>query len=332
MWSRLKLTRKLGEGGMGEVWLAYHADLAAQFAVKKLKREFIRKKDFRRFEREARCLKELRHPNIVRVLDVSDDPTRPGYAMEYCPRGSLADHVSEYSGNVEKSLGAFWQIIDAVEYLHSLPSPIIHRDVKPENVLFGADGNLKLSDFGLSRSMDTERVTTSTVVSVGFSPPEQYDGLKVPDQRGDLYSAGATLYFLVVGQYYSSYTGLNDIDRPDLAHILTRLLKREVDERFQSVAELRRAWHVLKSSDASVADYLTLPIEDRKAKIAAFSGIYLGMDDDLGECHKASMFLDKVLPVEPDAALRETIKKSQKYIDVIFRQIAAEMEQDNPAY
>jgi serine/threonine protein kinase len=74
MWNHIHLIKKLGEGGMGEVWLAYHAGLAAQFAVKKLKPELARVKDIKRFLREANHLKTLRHPNIVRVVDISDDP------------------------------------------------------------------------------------------------------------------------------------------------------------------------------------------------------------------------------------------------------------------
>ena len=332
MWKHIELLRKLGEGGMGEVWLVYHSDLGAQFAVKKLKPELMREKDFKRFQREIKYLQQLRHPNIVRIVDVSDDPAKPGYAMELCPEGSLDSNADVIRTDTDRCLRVFWEVASGLEYLHSQQPAIIHRDVKPANVLIGADGKAKVSDFGLSRSVATERVTSSVWVTPGFSPPEQYDNFAETDERGDLFALGATLYFLLTGNTYSLSLGLMGIDREDTRFILDRLLQREPTRRFGSVGDLTACWDVLQQRNKSITEYLQLDHEQRLAKIGVVSDLYCGMPNDLDLCTDAVELLEKIVKVEADVGLLAAAQRGLEHVKSQLKQIGMEMERDKASY
>jgi len=238
--------KKLGEGGMGEVWLVYDKKLAATFALKQLKPDLYRHKDWLRFEREIRHLRSIRHPNVVRLVDWSEEAANPFYTMEYCHQGSLETLQSGSPPDVDHETvkQILKSILTGLDHLHCLASPLIHRDLKPQNVLRGDDGQLKIADFGLSIGAGDETLTSTNWGSVGFTAPEQFTGMHSVDQRADLYSAGAIGFYLLTGEAPNSgeyvHTALgNDA----LAQVIARLVRPYPDDR------PRAAGHALKALD-----------------------------------------------------------------------------------
>ena len=152
----------------------------------------------RQFEREAKLLAGLRHPNLPRVIDHFIVPDQGQYlVMDYVEGKSLAALLAERGRPLDEAEVLPWirQVADALEYLHTRTPPIIHRDIKPQNIIVAADGRAMLVDFGISKAYDPTLKTTrgARAVTPGYSPPEQY-GLGTTDARSDVYALGATLY------------------------------------------------------------------------------------------------------------------------------------------
>jgi serine/threonine protein kinase len=225
-------------------------------------------------------------------------------------------------------------IRSGLEYLHTRTPPIVHRDLKPSNMLIGADGKLKISDLGLSRSLETARVTgtSSNWVSPGFSPPEQWEDFAGVDERGDLFSLGATFYYLLTKQIYKSTATFEEIESYAVQAILRRLLAVQRNDRTRSAAEVRGLWKLL-SERTEPEEYLRLSRIDRLAKLEAVSHVYVGMPEgDLDAVLRALVFLKAVLPLEPEADVRTEAEKHLAFVEGQMAIIAAEMEQDNPSF
>ncbi|MFZ5889437.1 MAG: protein kinase domain-containing protein [Myxococcota bacterium] len=189
----------LGRGGMGEVYRAEHVALSRPVAVKILCGELVQNRDFRaRFEREARLLAALDHPNIVRVFDygVSRDE-EPYISMELVEGGNLADHIPMPS---LRALGLVTELALALEHAHA--RGVVHCDIKPENVLIDVHGHVRLSDFGIARLVnrpDAAATRTSRVLGTpSYMAPEAIAG-RAPDPRMDVYSVGVLLSEMVTG-------------------------------------------------------------------------------------------------------------------------------------
>lgn len=191
--ARYRLERLLGTGGMASVWLARDVELDREVAVKVLADVLALDPDYvSRFEREARVAANLSHPHLVRVFDYSGGG-RPYLVMEYVPGGSLADRLRD-------SRGATWdaellarELLDALGYVHR--SGVIHRDIKPGNVLIGSDGRARLTDFGIAKPSDASRLTNTGMIigSERYIAPEVMLG-QPASQRSDLYSLGVLIY------------------------------------------------------------------------------------------------------------------------------------------
>jgi serine/threonine protein kinase len=190
---RYQLQRMLGTGGMASVWLAEDERLGRQVAVKVLADSLALDQGYvSRFAREARVAARLSHPNLVNVFDFSAAPPRPYLAMEYVPGASLADLLHGRARAAWDPESVFRQLIGALAHVHA--AGIIHRDIKPGNVLVGRDGRTRLTDFGIARPSDSERLTNTGLVigTARYIAPEIMRGEK-PDERSDLYSCGVLL-------------------------------------------------------------------------------------------------------------------------------------------
>jgi eukaryotic-like serine/threonine-protein kinase len=202
---RYHLISALGNGGMGTVWLAEDDILSRRVAVKEVsppaemterEREMLRERTLR----EARIAARLSHPNVVTIYDVVEDDGRPWIVMELIPSRSLRDLVEEDGPlTVQQAAGVGLQILDALRAAHALG--IMHRDVKPGNVLVDAGGRAVLADFGIARTQDSPALTTSGVLvgSPSYIAPERARG-EPGGPESDLWSLGATLYALVEGR------------------------------------------------------------------------------------------------------------------------------------
>jgi serine/threonine protein kinase len=197
-----RIIEQLGQGGMATVYKAYHASLDRYVALKVLHPAFNEDQTFTtRFQREARVVARLEHPNIVPIYDYSEHEKRPYLVMKYIEGDTLKARLtqgpltSEEIEQVVNSVGA------ALEYAHS--QGILHRDIKPSNVMIAKDGTMYLADFGLARIAEAGESTMSSDSIMGtpqYISPEQAMGKKDLDAGTDIYSFGVMLYELVVGQ------------------------------------------------------------------------------------------------------------------------------------
>jgi len=209
--ARFERLSKIGFGGMGVVWKAYDRETGSVVALKELHPHLVRNKDACRFLREIENLEAIHHPHVVRVIGQLSLESSMSYVMEYCPGGNLESWNSS-ARTTEEAWNCFLGICSGVAALHSHARRIIHRDLKPTNVLVGADGKFKISDLGLSVSLDgaQDRVTTSNWVSRGFSPPEQFEDMSAVIESGDVYSLGALLYWLLTKRDCASEPSFDD--------------------------------------------------------------------------------------------------------------------------
>jgi serine/threonine-protein kinase len=205
---RYRIERELGRGGMATVFLAHDEELERPVAVKLLAEHLAGDEDFRaRFVREARLAGRLSHPNIVRVYDAGETNGRPFIVMEYVAGTSLADTGRLPAARVVK-LGV--QACAGLQHAHD--AGLVHRDVKPANLLVRTDGVLKVADFGIARAAESTRHTQigTLLGTAAYLAPEQIGGDDATPSS-DLYSLGAVLYELLAGRPPYSFSSLAEL-------------------------------------------------------------------------------------------------------------------------
>lgn len=204
-----RLQRLIGAGGMGNVYEAVHEFTGRRVALKVLKTTFTRDgTNITRFFQEVRALAKLHFPHIVTLFDAGKAGRRYYFAMELIDGMSLAQYI-EKNGIMDEreALSITVKIARALSFAHE--NNIIHRDVKPENILLDEQNYPKITDFGVVMHQDEDHMTLTQegfmVGSVHFSSPEQVEGARDIDGRSDIYSLGATLYYMITGK--TVYTG-----------------------------------------------------------------------------------------------------------------------------
>lgn len=257
-----RIIEQLGQGGMATVYKAYHAALDRYVALKVLHQAFNEDQTFTaRFQREARVVAKLEHPNIVPVYDYAEHEARPFLVMKYIEGDTLKARLQQgplTSKEIEEVVNS---IGSALGYAHR--QGILHRDVKPSNVMIALDGVMYLADFGLARIAQAGESTMSSDSIMGtpqYISPEQAMGIKELDAGTDIYSFGVMLYEMVVGQVPFSadtpfsiihdhiYTPLPlpmkvnpNVPEPVQRVLLKALAKNRLD-RFESVGEMMSAF------------------------------------------------------------------------------------------
>jgi predicted Ser/Thr protein kinase len=253
---RYELEKLVGSGGMSNVFRAHDRLLERTVALKILHEQYTRDEDYvERFRREARAVARLSHPNIVTVIDRGEQDGRQFIVFEYVEGQNLKDLMRGGPLDVREAIGLTLQVARALAFAHE--RGLVHRDVKPQNVLLNEDGQAKVTDFGIARSLDVQGVTqTGTVMGTSdYIAPEQARGQKV-DPKTDIYSLGAVLYELLVGDVpFSGDTfvgvALRHVNEPvpsvlderpdcpvrlDLA--VQRAMAKDPEDRFGSMDEL----------------------------------------------------------------------------------------------
>jgi serine/threonine-protein kinase len=232
----IELEEEIGRGGMGTVYKAKHVRLGRTVAVKFLPNDMANQKEFEaRFEREARALAMLNHPNIVAVHDFGRDDGVSYIVMEYVDGKPLTEHIPL---SVSRATEVAIQICDALQCAHRLG--IVHRDIKPENILIDGSGRVKVTDFGIARMDERGWTITTKNEAIGtphYMSPEALKGA-APDPRMDVYSLGVVLYQLVTGRLP---TGNFAPPPPPLDRIIMKAMSAEPSQRFASAEEMRRA-------------------------------------------------------------------------------------------
>ena len=275
-----RIEAKLGEGGMGVVYRAVDLRLDRPVAIKVLPQEAVTNADRkRRFVQEAKAASALNHPNIVTIYDIDQDHGVDFVAMEYVP-GKTLDRRLKGEAGCSELLKYAVQIADALAKAHS--AGIVHRDLKPANIMVTDEGLVKVVDFGLAKLTERAAEDDCTVTidnaphteegtivgTVAYMSPEQAQGKKV-DGRSDIFSFGAVLYEMITGK--RAFKGESKISTlsailhsepvpvstltggvpPELARIVTRCLRKDPDNRFQTMADLKVALREVKEESES---------------------------------------------------------------------------------
>lgn len=256
-----RILESLGIGGMGVVFKAVNTKLDKLVALKMIAPGLAMNEDFiKRFQKEAKALAKLADPNIVAIYDLRQENEQWYIVMEYIDGPSLSDRIQKKKGmNIGESIPIIKQILSAIGHAHQ--GNIIHRDIKPNNVMINSDGMVKITDFGLAKDQSISR-NTVTVQSGGtlfYMSPEHVKGFNFTDKRSDIYSIGMTFYEMLTGHvpFQNMDTDFDiresivrkDFIKPtvynpkipkQLESIIMKAISKNPDDRYQSAEEMFR--------------------------------------------------------------------------------------------
>lgn len=269
-----RIIEQLGQGGMATVFKAYHAALDRYVAIKVLHPAFKQDPNFlARFQREARIVANLEHPNIVPVYDFNEHRGAPYLVMRYIEGKTLKEQMHG-PVSIEEALSVLRPVCEALAYAHG--QNVLHRDIKPSNVILANDGHLFLADFGLARIAQSGESSLTKDMLVGtpqYISPEQAKGVSDLDARTDIYSLTVVLFELLTGRVpFSADTpyavihdhifsplplprSINPNISPEVEKILLKGLAKERDDRFSGVGEML----VALEQSAKQADTVAAP-------------------------------------------------------------------------
>jgi serine/threonine protein kinase/Flp pilus assembly protein TadD len=288
-----RLVEKLGKGGMATVFKAYHPSLDRYVAIKALHPAFMEHPGFLdRFEREAKVVAKLEHPNIVPIYDFSEHEGRPYLVLKYVRGETLKARLEKSQLTYKESKHIFRVISSALAYAHK--QGVLHRDVKPSNVLLDKAGGIYLADFGLARIAQTNQTTLSGQMMMGtphYISPEQAKGLGDLDSGTDIYSLGVMTYELLVGEvpfqadtpfsviHDHIYTplplprDLNSDINDEMQRALLKSLAKKREDRFSSIPEMMaaflKAFDILIQEHPSAGDAPTLTLDSQERRTAS---------------------------------------------------------------
>ena len=255
-----QIIEQIGAGGMATVYKAYHAAMDRYVAVKVLPEQMCAEPELRkRFDREAKVVAGLEHTHVLPVHDYGEAGNRLYLVMRYIQAGTLKDRICAGPMDLVEVNRLFRQVGSALDYAHRLG--IVHRDVKPSNVLLDDEGNCYLTDFGLAKILESSVQLTASGVGLGtpaYMSPEQGQGEKA-DARSDIYALGVVLYEMIAGQTpYQAETPLAVVlmhitaplppirnVKPDVPEeverVILKAMAKDPDDRFQTVREMMDA-------------------------------------------------------------------------------------------
>ncbi len=254
---RYEIQEVMGVGGMAVVYKAYDNIDDRIVAVKILKEEYLANEEFRRrFKNESKAIAVLSHPNIVKVFNVSYGDRLQYIVMEYVEGITLKEYIEQQGKlGIKETVHFTMQILRALQHAHD--KGIVHRDIKPQNIMLLSNGNIKVTDFGIARFSysDTKTMTDSAIGSVHYISPEQARG-DTTDDRADIYSVGVVMYEMLTGQLpFQADSSVsvalmqlqNDPKRPrelnssipvGLEQITMHAMQKNAADRYQSAAEM----------------------------------------------------------------------------------------------
>ena len=290
-----RLVEKLGKGGMATVFKAYHPSLDRYVAIKALHPAFMEHPGFLdRFEREAKVVAKLEHPNIVPIYDFSEHEGRPYLVLKYVRGETLKARLEKSQLTYKETRHIFRVISSALAYAHK--QSVLHRDVKPSNVLLDKAGGIYLADFGLARIAETNQTTLSGQMMMGtphYISPEQAKGLGDLDSGTDIYSLGVMTYELLVGEVpYQADTpfsvihdhiytplplprDLNPDINDEMQRALLKALAKKREDRFSSIPEMMaaflKAFDILIQNHPSAGDAPTLTLDSEERRTASIA-------------------------------------------------------------
>ena len=279
---RYSIESLVGVGGMANVYRGTDVKTGNQIAVKVLKDEFLDNEELvRRFKNESKAISILSHPNIVKVYDVSVTDKLQYIVMEYVDGITLKEYLKQRGGALtwKETVHFATQILSALQHAHS--KGIIHRDVKPQNIMLLADGSIKMMDFGIARfsRAQSQTVSDKAIGSVHYISPEQAKGERT-DARTDIYSVGVMLYEMLSGRLPFDGDGAVSIaimqisEKPKplaeiapktpagLRQITEKAMEKDPDKRYQSAQEMLAAIEEFKRNPSIQFAYEYRSAED----------------------------------------------------------------------
>ena len=292
---RYEITELIGVVGMANVYKARDVIENRVVAVKILREEYLDNEEFlRRFKNESKAIAVLSHPNIVKVYDVSFSDRMQSIVMEYIDGITLKEYIEQQGALSWKEAVHFTvQILRALQHAHD--KGIVHRDVKPQNIMLLSDGTIKITDFGIARfsRSETKTLTDRAIGSVHYISPEQAQG-ETTDARTDIYSVGVMLFEMLTGrlpfeaenaisvamkQIQSAPIrprSINPAIPEGLEEITMRAMQKVLSQRYQSAAEMLRDIDEFKRNPTILFEYKYLtnevPIDGKKYSQAAGKG------------------------------------------------------------
>ena len=337
--NRYKITKLIGNGGMSLVYLAVDSVMDRKVAIKILKDSLIEDEDaIKRFVNESKAISMLSHPGIVALYDVSVQTEIKYIVMEYVEGITLKKYLEENgTPDFKDTENIAMQVLAALSHAHS--KQVIHRDIKPQNILIRADKTVKVTDFGIAKlpGNDTISMTDKAIGTANYINPEQASGNKI-DARSDIYSLGVMLYEMVTGVLpFNGDTPLataymqihdkpispshfnNDVPK-GLEQIILKALKKNPENRFQTAAEMLSCIERLISNPSVTFDF----IYDEEAEAASFAGYFPkevvetvgGRHVSAGGKVPAEKPADNVIEKKEDkpAAVEKTERKKEKAV------------------
>ena len=319
-----KVLEKLGEGGMGIVYLAEDSKLKRKVAIKFLPRQFARSEsEKQRFEIEAQAAASLNHPNITTIYSIDKFDDELFFAMEFVEGKelkSLIETTDQDSSSAEKILEYSIQIGEALEAAHK--KGIVHRDIKSQNIMVTENGKVKIMDFGLAKITGGSNVTQlgTTVGTISYMSPEQTKGIEV-DHRTDIWSFGVVLYELLTGElpFKGNYDQaiiysiineepplIDEIENKSLQKIVKKALEKDPDERYNDMQDVVTDLKSLKDTKVAVSK----TIDIKKVAILPFCNIlddpqtnFLGFA--LADQIIGALAYSKNILIRPSSAIRK---------------------------
>jgi tetratricopeptide (TPR) repeat protein len=254
---RYQIIEELGKGGMGKVYKVFDKEVNAKVALKLIKLEIASdSKTIERFRNELKVARDIAHKNVCRMYDLGKEEGAYYITMEYVSGEDLKSFIRR-SGiiSVGKAITIANQVCEGLSEAHRLG--VVHRDLKPQNIMIDKEGNARIMDFGIARSLRAKGITGSGVMigTPEYMSPEQVDG-KEADQRADIYSLGVILYEMVTGQvpfegdtpFSIGVKQKSEIPRPpqeindqipdDLSRVILKCMEKDKEKRFQNVGDL----------------------------------------------------------------------------------------------
>ncbi|MBE9912657.1 Stk1 family PASTA domain-containing Ser/Thr kinase [Paenibacillus donghaensis] len=295
---RYEIIERIGGGGMALVYKAHDLLLGRNVAVKVLRQQFVHDEEFiRRFRREAQSAASLSHPNVVSIYDVGQEGEIHYIVMEYVEGHNLNEIIKERAPlQVDEAIRIASQICDALDHAHH--NQIIHRDIKPHNILIGRNGRVKVTDFGIARAVTSTTITQtgSVVGSVHYFSPEHAKGV-VTGEKSDLYSLGIVLYQMLTARLpflgespisvalkhlqeeFEEPREVNPLIPQSVENIILKSMRKNPQERYQSAKEMLHDLDTCllpERRNEKKIDFTDLDDEDRTRVIPAIKPQHIG--------------------------------------------------------